>query len=51
MKGIKIIGVTLLFTIFLQTAKAQIGKPFIHDPSTNVECDGKYTPLAQAVVD
>lgn len=23
-------------------ADAQIGKPFIHDPSTIVECDGKY---------
>lgn len=24
------------------TVSAQIGKPFIHDPSTIVECDGKY---------
>ena len=23
-------------------ASAQIGKPFIHDPSTIAECDGKY---------
>ena len=25
-----------------QSAMAQIGAPFIHDPSTIVECDGKY---------
>lgn len=24
------------------TASAQIGKPYIHDPSTIMECDGKY---------
>lgn len=29
----------LLLTV---TAQAQIGKPFIHDPSTIMECDGKY---------
>lgn len=23
-------------------AKAQIGQPYIHDPSTIMECDGKY---------
>ncbi|MCQ2148616.1 MAG: glycoside hydrolase, partial [Bacteroidales bacterium] len=23
-------------------ASAQIGKPYIHDPSTIMECDGKY---------
>lgn len=23
-------------------AQAQIGQPWIHDPSTLVECDGKY---------
>ena len=23
-------------------AKAQIGAPYIHDPSTIAECDGKY---------
>ena len=28
--------------LITQTALAQIGKPFIHDPSTIVECDGKY---------
>lgn len=25
-----------------ETAHAQIGKPYIHDPSTIVECEGKY---------
>ena len=25
-----------------QTANAQIGKPYIHDPSTIAECEGKY---------
>ncbi len=32
-----------LFSIcFTGTAIAQIGKPFIHDPSTIMECEGKY---------
>src|ERR1700745_3253762 len=33
-----------VFTILLitQTVIAQVGKPFIHDPSTIVECEGKY---------
>ena len=26
----------------IQDAEAQIGKPYIHDPSTLAECDGKY---------
>lgn len=26
----------------VQTAEAQIGQPYIHDPSTLAECDGKY---------
>jgi len=39
----KILGVTALLLVLLSTtAIAQIGKPFIHDPSTIVECDGKY---------
>lgn len=43
MKRMKIIGVTaLLIVLITQTLKAQVGKPFIHDPSTIVECDGKY---------
>ena len=40
---IKIVGATALLTVLLAgTAIAQIGKPFIHDPSTIMECDGKY---------
>ena len=36
-------GVIALFSVWsTQTAKAQIGKPFIHDPSTIAACDGKY---------
>ena len=32
-----------MFTALItQTLIAQVGKPFIHDPSTIVECDGKY---------
>jgi arabinan endo-1,5-alpha-L-arabinosidase len=43
MKRMKIIGVTaLLIVLITQTLKAQVGKPFIHDPSTIVDCDGKY---------
>ena len=39
----KIWGVSALLSMLLTgTAIAQIGKPFIHDPSTIVECDGKY---------
>lgn len=39
----KILSAAALFTLFLAgTATAQIGKPFIHDPSTIMECDGKY---------
>lgn len=36
----KIAIAILLLTI--GTTKAQIGKPFIHDPSTIAECDGKF---------
>jgi arabinan endo-1,5-alpha-L-arabinosidase len=32
----------LLAMLTAQTATAQVGKPFIHDPSTIVECEGKY---------
>ncbi|MEQ1798629.1 MAG: family 43 glycosylhydrolase [Lacibacter sp.] len=40
---IKIIGATALLSLCLTvTATAQVGKPFIHDPSTIMECDGKY---------
>ncbi|MBP5366569.1 MAG: family 43 glycosylhydrolase [Bacteroidales bacterium] len=36
---ILLMGVSALMA---SAAYAQIGKPFIHDPSTIVECDGKY---------
>ncbi|MEP6610375.1 MAG: arabinan endo-1,5-alpha-L-arabinosidase, partial [Mucilaginibacter sp.] len=43
MKRTKIIGLTaILVASITQTLIAQVGKPFIHDPSTVVECDGKY---------
>ena len=39
----KLMGTTALLSIWLAgTVNAQIGKPFIHDPSTIVECEGKY---------
>ena len=34
--------VTILATALSFVASAQIGAPYIHDPSTVVECDGKY---------
>lgn len=33
---------TTAIVFALVSATAQVGKPFIHDPSTIVECDGKY---------
>ncbi len=43
MKGINIKRTIPLFFLLLSgTVMAQVGKPFIHDPSTIVECDGKY---------
>src|SRR5678809_887863 len=43
MKRMKMICITALLAVFItQTVTAQVGKPFIHDPSTIVECDGKY---------
>ena len=39
----KILGATALLTAFLTgTVTAQVGRPFIHDPSTIMECEGKY---------
>lgn len=39
----KIIGAIVLLSLCLAvTAKAQVGKPFIHDPSTIMECKGRY---------
>jgi arabinan endo-1,5-alpha-L-arabinosidase len=43
MKRMKVIGLfAFLIVSITQPLQAQIGKPFIHDPSTIVECDGKY---------
>src|SRR5436190_13310556 len=42
MKRMKITIAALLAVLITQTLIAQVGKPFIHDPSTIVECDGKY---------
>lgn len=40
---LKVISTIALFLLWLSgNAIAQIGKPFIHDPSTIAECDGKY---------
>lgn len=37
------IGASVIATLMsVQNAEAQIGKPYIHDPSTLAECDGKY---------
>src|SRR5678809_624115 len=43
MKRMKMIGLTALLAVLItQMVIAQVGKPFIHDPSTIIECDGKY---------
>jgi arabinan endo-1,5-alpha-L-arabinosidase len=43
MKKMRIPGISILLAVLItQTSIAQVGKPFIHDPSTIVECDGKY---------
>jgi arabinan endo-1,5-alpha-L-arabinosidase len=43
MKQMKILGsIALLSQMFTGTITAQVGNPFIHDPSTIVECEGKY---------
>jgi arabinan endo-1,5-alpha-L-arabinosidase len=40
---VKIFGATALLALWLTgTVTGQIGKPFIHDPSTIMECNGKY---------
>lgn len=41
----KIIPLTLFSILLAGMLKAQVGKPFIHDPSTIAECDGKYYTL------
>lgn len=43
MKSIFKIGLTALASVAMTaTVSAQIGAPFIHDPATIAECDGKY---------
>jgi arabinan endo-1,5-alpha-L-arabinosidase len=42
MKRMKIAISALLAVLITQIVVAQVGRPFIHDPSTIVECDGKY---------
>ncbi len=43
MKRQNILGLAALFAAaFTVNASAQVGAPFIHDPSTIVKCDGKY---------
>ena len=40
---IVIIGAVALASLFAsKTVSAQVGAPYIHDPSTIMECDGKY---------
>ena len=41
-KIIELSAIALISVCFAATATAQSGKPFIHDPSTIMECDGKY---------
>jgi arabinan endo-1,5-alpha-L-arabinosidase len=43
MKATTIQNVAMMFVMLLSlSAVAQVGKPFIHDPSTIMECEGKY---------
>ena len=35
-------SIFIAFMFLAASMTAQVGKPFIHDPSTIVECDGKY---------
>lgn len=35
-------SIAILILHFAAIASAQVGKPFIHDPSTIMECEGKY---------
>lgn len=35
-------SIAILILYFAAIASAQVGKPFIHDPSTIMECEGKY---------
>lgn len=40
--SIKILSVAIFLLCLNETVVAQVGKPFIHDPSTIAECEGKY---------
>ena len=42
MNGRRIIAGLTAFLALSLVASAQIGSPYIHDPSTVIECDGKY---------
>ena len=39
---VKVAAVLFTYHFSLLTSSAQIGEPYIHDPSTLAECDGKY---------
>lgn len=41
-KAILLGTAALMFVLTSEKAIAQIGTPYIHDPSTIMECDGKY---------
>ena len=41
-RNILLLGAALMSAPIFQKVSAQVGAPFIHDPSTIVECDGKY---------
>ncbi|MBQ9524867.1 MAG: family 43 glycosylhydrolase [Bacteroidaceae bacterium] len=42
MKKIFLLFFTLHSSFFISRSVAQVGAPYIHDPSTIAECDGKY---------
>ena len=42
MKKIFLIFLTLHSSFFISRSAAQVGAPYIHDPSTIAECEGKY---------
>lgn len=40
--SVKTVAALFALNLSLLTANAQVGQPYIHDPSTIAECDGKY---------
>ena len=42
MKKIFLLFFTLHSSFFISRSAAQVGAPYIHDPSTIAECEGKY---------